>query len=197
MAGADVTALAADLARAVELTMSPNASQADRLKAYQACESFKETSPLCAEAGLFLAASSQNSPIARHFGLQLMEHTVKYRWTQIGQPEKIFIKVCGSLSLKGSKVNKLLQENAMKLLAAGGVSEEPHMKDALSRVIVEMVKREWPQQWPSLLNELSDACACGETQTELVLFVFLRLVEDVALLQVSIYFLVQVYGKSY
>lgn len=81
----------------------------------------------------------------------------------------------------------------MKLLAAGGVSEEPHMKDALSRVIVEMVKREWPQQWPSLLNELSDACACGETQTELVLFVFLRLVEDVALLQVSIYCLLHFY----
>ncbi|XP_066245645.1 exportin-5 [Euwallacea similis] len=166
MAGADVTALAGDLARAVELTMSPNASQADRLKAYQACESFKETSPLCAEAGLFLAANTQNSLIARHFGLQLMEHTVKYRWTQISQQEKIFIK-----------------ENSMKLLAAGGISEEPHMKDALSRVIVEMVKREWPQQWPSLLNELSDACACGETQTELVLLVFLRLVEDVALLQ--------------
>lgn len=71
----------------------------------------------------------------------------------------------------------------MKLLAAGGISEEPHMKDALSRVVVEMVKREWPQQWPGLLAELSDACACGEVQTELVLMVFLRLVEDVALLQ--------------
>lgn len=73
----------------------------------------------------------------------------------------------------------------MKLLAAGGITDEPHMKDALSRVVVEMVKREWPQQWPGLLGELSDACACGETQTELVLLVFLRLVEDVALLQVS------------
>ncbi|XP_030745533.1 exportin-5-like [Sitophilus oryzae] len=166
MAGTDVAALAADLAKAVELTLSPNASQADRLKAYQACESFKETSPLCAEAGLFLAAATQHSLISRHFGLQLMEHTVKYRWTQISQQEKIFIK-----------------ENAMKLLAAGGISDEPHMKDALSRVIVEMVKREWPQQWPGLLNELSDACGCGEVQTELVLFVFLRLVEDVALLQ--------------
>lgn len=72
----------------------------------------------------------------------------------------------------------------MKLLSAGGVSDESHMKDALSRVIVEMVKREWPQQWPGLLSELSDACAYGETQTELVLLVFLRLVEDVALLQV-------------
>ncbi|XP_060531637.1 exportin-5 [Cylas formicarius] len=166
MAGPDVAALAADLARAVELTMSSVASQGDRLKAYQACESFKETSPLCAEAGLYLAAGTQHSLIARHFGLQLMEHTVKYRWTQISQHEKIFIK-----------------ENAMKLLAAGGIGEEPHMKDALSRVVVEMVKREWPQQWPGLLAELSDACSCGETQTELVLFVFLRLVEDVALLQ--------------
>lgn len=72
----------------------------------------------------------------------------------------------------------------MKLLAAGGISDEPHMKDALSRVIVEMVKREWPQQWPGLLSELSEACSCGEIQTELVLLVFLRLVEDVALLQV-------------
>ncbi|XP_072394417.1 exportin-5 [Diabrotica undecimpunctata] len=166
MAGPDVAALAADLARAVELTMSTGASQQDRLRAYQACESFKETSPLCAEAGLYLAAGTQHSPISRHFGLQLMEHTVKYRWTQISQQEKIFIK-----------------ENAMKLLSAGGVSDESHMKDALSRVIVEMVKREWPQQWPGLLGELSDACACGETQTELVLLVFLRLVEDVALLQ--------------
>lgn len=93
MSGPDVAALAADLARAVELTMNPAASQQDRLTAYQACESFKDTSPLCAEAGLFLAAGTQHSPISRHFGLQLMEHTVKYRWTQISQHEKLFIKV--------------------------------------------------------------------------------------------------------
>lgn len=41
MAGPDVAALAADLARAVELTMSVDVSQTDRLKAYNACESFK------------------------------------------------------------------------------------------------------------------------------------------------------------
>lgn len=72
----------------------------------------------------------------------------------------------------------------MKLVACGNVGDEPHMKDALSRVIVEMVKREWPQQWSSLLDELSAACQRGCAQTELVLLVFLRLVEDVALLQV-------------
>lgn len=75
----------------------------------------------------------------------------------------------------------------MKLLCLGvGPAEDTsiaHLKDALSRVIVEMIKREWPQQWTTLLVELSDACTKGEAQTELVLLIFLRLVEDVALLQ--------------
>lgn len=75
----------------------------------------------------------------------------------------------------------------MKLLSLGvGPAEDSsisHIKDALSRIIVEMIKREWPQQWTTLLAELSDACTKGEPQTELVLLIFLRLVEDVALLQ--------------
>lgn len=103
MARPDVAALATDLARAVELTMSPGASQEDRLRAYQVCESFKETSPLCAEAGLHLAAGTQHSLISRHFGLQLMEHTVKYRWTHISQQEKLFIKV-GKLEYRYCKI---------------------------------------------------------------------------------------------
>lgn len=75
----------------------------------------------------------------------------------------------------------------MKLVCLGvGPAEDPafsHIKDALSRIIVEMIKREWPQQWTTLLAELSEACTKGEAQTELVLLIFLRLVEDVALLQ--------------
>lgn len=78
----------------------------------------------------------------------------------------------------------IIQENAMKLLYIGGW-ETGHLNDALARVIVEMIKREWPQQWPTLLAELSDACARGHVHTQIVLHVFLRLVEDVATLQVS------------
>lgn len=75
----------------------------------------------------------------------------------------------------------------MKLLQSGvGPADDKSLlpiKDALSRIVVEMIKREWPQQWPSLLSELSAASAKGLPQTELVAMVFLRLVEDVALLQ--------------
>ncbi|XP_011697743.1 PREDICTED: exportin-5 [Wasmannia auropunctata] len=166
----DVAQISAELARVVEMMMSSGISQPQRLEMYTACERFKESSPLCAQCGLYLAQKSPDrSPVVRHFGLQLMEHCVKYRWTQISQSEKLFIK-----------------ENAMKLLQDGTqplLQEEAHIKDALSRVVVEMIKREWPQQWPTLLAELSQACTRGESQTELVLLVFLRLVEDVALLQ--------------
>lgn len=55
--------------------------------------SFKENSPWCAQAGLLLASSTHYSAVVKHFGLQLMEHTVKYKWTQITQAEKLFIKV--------------------------------------------------------------------------------------------------------
>ena len=166
----DIAQISAELARVVEVMMSPNISQQERLEVYNACERFKESSPLCAQCGLYLAQRlPDRSPVVRHFGLQLMEHCIKYRWTQISQSEKLFIK-----------------ENAMKLLQEGTeplLQEENHIKDALSRIVVEMIKREWPQQWPTLLAELSDICTRGESQTELVLFVFLRLVEDVALLQ--------------
>jgi exportin-5 len=127
-------------------------------------------SPLCAQAGLYLVTGPYSS-IVKHFGLQLIEHTIKFNWNVISRPEKIFIK-----------------ENSMKLLNAGvsfasDASNVAHIKDALSRIIVEMIKREWPQQWTTLLSELSEACGKGEAQTEIVLLVFLRLVEDVALLQ--------------
>lgn len=168
MAG-DVLGLAAELEHAVNVIMDPSTAQQSRMEAYVACEKFKEISPLCAQAGLYLASGPFN-PAVRHFGLQLMEHTVKFKWNTISQQEKLFIK-----------------ENAMKLLSVGvGPAEDisiSHIKDALSRIIVEMVKREWPQQWTTLLAELSDACSKGEAQTELVLLIFLRLVEDVALLQ--------------
>ncbi|KAG8236610.1 hypothetical protein J437_LFUL017051 [Ladona fulva] len=164
----EVAEISAQLVTAIEITMNPYADQQRRLSAYEACERFKESSPLCAQCGLYLARK-ENSHIIRHFGLQLMEHCIKYKWNSISQAEKIFIK-----------------ENAMRLLERGTeplLQEQAHIKDALSRVIVEMIKREWPQQWPGLLQELNAICHIGESQTELVLLVFLRLVEDVAVLQ--------------
>jgi exportin-5 len=90
---ADIAKIAEELARAVELTMDPCLPQEQRMEAYTACERFKETSPLCVQCGLHLAQQNNVSHFVRHFGLQLMEHCVKYRWNHMSQQEKLFIKV--------------------------------------------------------------------------------------------------------
>lgn len=89
---AEITRLASQLVEAVEVIMNPYVEHDKRLAAYDACERFKETSPYCAQCGLYLARR-ENPHIVRHFGLQLMEHCVKYRWNDMSQTEKIFIKV--------------------------------------------------------------------------------------------------------
>ncbi|KAJ8309385.1 LOW QUALITY PROTEIN: hypothetical protein KUTeg_014259 [Tegillarca granosa] len=109
----------------------------------------------------------------------------------------------------------------------GIVDEQVHIKDGIARLTVEIIKREWPQLWTSLLKDLYDLCQMGvmlsmilcnyslsgrpvgrsqsvsqsvsqsidqsrtseddfyfqETQTEIVLKIFLRLIEDVITFQ--------------
>ncbi|KAF4520179.1 hypothetical protein B566_EDAN003891 [Ephemera danica] len=87
----EVAQLCEQLIRAVQVSMNPTGTKEERKEAYQALEQFKETSPMCAECGLYLALLP-NDGIIRHFGLQLMEHCVKYRWNKMTQQEKLFIK---------------------------------------------------------------------------------------------------------
>jgi len=45
---------------------------------------------------------------------------------------------------------------------SGSLPDEPlHIKEALSRLVVEITKREWPQKWGSLLPDLNSICALG------------------------------------
>lgn len=158
------------LANAVDLTMNPSMSQEKRHEAYRLCDSFKNEFPLCIQCQCALYFTSDNAPytdIVRHFGLQLMEHCIKFRWYQMGQEDKLLIK--NTIMNLVNSASPALQIN--------------YLKDALARVVVEMIKREWPQHWPGMLNELEYATTLGCCQTETVMLIFLRLFEDVILLQ--------------
>ena len=84
---------AEQLILAVDIALSPNASHEDRSQAYIFCENFKEESPLCATIGFELAAVTLSSSAAKRFGLQLIEHYIKFRWNIISSQEKLYIKV--------------------------------------------------------------------------------------------------------
>ncbi|KAL2083565.1 hypothetical protein ACEWY4_021338 [Coilia grayii] len=156
------------LIKAVYVMMDPESNQRFRLEALKFCEEFKEKCPFCVQCGLQLSDQTQN-PVIRHFGLQILEHAIKFRWNSMSQEEKVTLKNC-----------------AMELLSKGTrpiLEEESHIKDALSRIVVEMIKREWPQNWPHMLKEMETLTTMGETQAELVMLILLRLAEDVITFQ--------------
>ncbi|XP_073527717.1 exportin-5 [Phyllobates terribilis] len=163
-----VRALCEQLVQAVTVIMEPSSAQEHRLEALRFCEGFKDTCPVCVPCGLQLAEKSQ-PPLIRHFGLQVLEHVVKFRWNDMERGEKLMLK-----------------DSVMGLIAGGIrpiLEEEGHIKDVLARIVVEMVKREWPQHWPNMLTELEGLIQNGEVQTELVMFILLRLAEDVVTFQ--------------
>ncbi|XP_034537797.1 exportin-5 [Notolabrus celidotus] len=163
-----VAVVCEQLIKAVNAMMDAETSQIYRLEALKFCEEFKETSSLCVPCGLQLADKAQPA-VVRHFGLQILEHVIKFRWNNMPQQEKVQLKEC-----------------AMQLLANGTHSileEVSHIKDVLSRITVEMIKREWPQHWPDMLKEMEALTSQGEAQTELVMLILLRLAEDVITFQ--------------
>ncbi|KAF3708207.1 Exportin-5 [Channa argus] len=163
-----VAAMCDQLIKAVNVMMDAETNQIYRLEALQFFEEFKESNTFCVPCGIQLADKSQPA-VVRHFGLQILEHVIKFRWNNMQQQEKVQLKEC-----------------AMQLLLKGTHSileEESHIKDALSRIIVEMIKREWPQNWPDMLKEMEALTSEGEAQTELVMLILLRLAEDVITFQ--------------
>uniref|UniRef100_A0A8C5K7C7 Exportin-5 n=1 Tax=Jaculus jaculus TaxID=51337 RepID=A0A8C5K7C7_JACJA len=163
-----VTALCEELVKAVTVMMDPSSTQRYRLEALKFCEEFKEKCPICVPCGLRLAEKTQIA-IIRHFGLQILEHVVKFRWNTMSRLEKVYLK---------NSVMELMADGTLNIL-----EEENHIKDVMSRIVVEMIKREWPQHWPDMLMELDTLSRQGETQTELVMFILLRLAEDVVTFQ--------------
>ncbi|XP_031696340.1 exportin-5 isoform X1 [Anarrhichthys ocellatus] len=163
-----VAAMCEQLIKAVNVMMDAETAQIYRLEALKFCEEFKETSSFCVPCGLQLADKAQPA-VVRHFGLQILEHVIKFRWNNMEQQEKVQLKEC-----------------AMQLLSTGThaiLEEESHIKDVLSRITVEMIKREWPQHWPDMLKEMEALTSHGEAQTELVMLILLRLAEDVITFQ--------------
>ncbi|KAM6923339.1 exportin-5 [Lycodopsis pacificus] len=163
-----VAAMCEQLIKAVNVMMDAETAQIYRLEALKFCEEFKETSSFCVPCGLQLADKAQPA-VVRHFGLQILEHVIKFRWNNMEQQEKVQLKEC-----------------AMQLLSTGThviLEEESHIKDVLSRITVEMIKREWPQHWPDMLKEMEALTNHGEAQTELVMLILLRLAEDVITFQ--------------
>ncbi|XP_069463426.1 exportin-5-like [Ambystoma mexicanum] len=142
-------------------------AKADALKAL---DDFKEKSPNAAACGLKLVEKTQTSYF-RFYGLQLLQHVVKTRWTDMSPNEQ-----------------KLLKINVMSLISNGTkhiTLEKSDIKDGFARIVVEIIKLDWPNEWPNLLTDLDAISKKQEINAEIVLLILWRLAEDVVTLQID------------
>jgi hypothetical protein len=70
--------------------------------------------------------------------LKIMEDWIFLRWNEIGRDEKLFIR-----------------SGVMKLLENQSIYEKlPAARTKLAKIIVEIAKRDFPQEWPTFLEEI-------------------------------------------
>ncbi|CAL8089627.1 unnamed protein product [Orchesella dallaii] len=152
------------VALSVKVAIDPNSDHLARQQAHQFYEDFRKNgSPvdLCA-VGFVLSVGPEGSVILA--GLKLIEHVAKYHWNTLADRDTVKERLL------------LLMHNG---LSSGASGWPIYLQEALSKVIVEIAKREWPQLWPNLFPKLFEIAHASD----LALLVLRRMAEDVVTLQ--------------
>ncbi|KAF5404827.1 hypothetical protein PHET_01666 [Paragonimus heterotremus] len=153
------------IVKAVLTTLDPNVNNLERTKSYKMIEEYK-TNVFHLNDLPVLCGSNQH-PSVILFGLQCLEHRIKRSWNQI------------TVEMKGT-IKESLFQLALNLQNMIPVSAERKVvSSVLAHLFVYLIKCEWPQHWPSMLDEFFTLGRKGQTQAKLTLNTFLRLYEDV------------------
>ena len=156
-----------DLLNAITSIHSSTSTTAQRNNAYNTCESFKQTCENLPLAGLQLSKTSNPIPV-RHFGYQLLEHFVKFKWTEMGDDNKAEFKTV--------LINHLGDDGTLKIL-----EEATLIKNIISSLLTEILKRDWPQHWLEFFPTIKANLTGNNTAGELLLSSVSRLIEDIEL----------------
>ena len=156
-----------DLLGAIQCIHSPTSTPGERTNAYNTCETFKTTCDNLPGAGLELAKHT-NTTVVRHFGYQLLDHFVKFKWTQIGDLEK--------QEFKTILIKNLMEDGTLSIVEESGL-----IRNILSSLVTELLKRDWPQQWLDFLSIVKRNMDGNTTAGEALLTALARLIEDIEL----------------
>jgi len=139
--------------QALQIILQPNSSAGPRAEAQKFCDEV-HNNPASLEIGCGLLKTGNAS--CMHFGCQLLVSSVKQRWNTWDATAKSQFK---DFVMDFSNIT----------------NTPPYVKSKFADCIVEVARREWPQQWPNFLSALMQT-----GQAETTLLVLRTLVDAVA-----------------
>ncbi|KAF9972197.1 hypothetical protein BGZ73_004716 [Actinomortierella ambigua] len=147
----------ANIIQALDAIYNIASTNDERKSAQEFCEVLKRD-PAAPLYGSFLAHKDNGqADVVRHFGLSLVENSIRYRWTD------------GSLDTeRKSQIRAAVMDLATKGVQSPHI-EQGFIKEKVARVFVELAKRQWPGEWDDMdvvLRQMyfSDAAAeCYDT----------------------------------
>ena len=180
----EIDNLVNQIVEAITIALNPSSNSESRLKANTFIEEIKNGLDTNFEHNFIIAfklLSYQESRTAdqqltfyairlsniNNFGLQIMELMVKFNWNKLSDNCKIELKLMmeNIICKKNFTPSTLIQ-----------IYENRLLKDQFSRLLVEILMREWPQNWSDFLT-----ICLNQTKNELVLYTLWRLSEDVGI----------------
>jgi exportin-5 len=133
-------------------------------EAFQYVENFKENSPHVLDIGFLLYMQKDSFELA-YFGVQLILHVIKFKWNMFDNQLKLQIK---------SKLMNLIGTNDADMLS----NAPNYLKNGICTTIIELIKRELPQNWPNFLNEMFEISNQSMYKNELVFFLLKFIAEE-------------------
>jgi exportin-5 len=165
--GADSTGVSSErlnvnqIHNALQTIYEPRTSNEQRHNATTFLETIK-TNPAAPSYGFDLAKDASQSAIARHYGLSLLEHAIRYRLDDFTGQE------CGAIRAWVIELAENIDE-----------SEPLFLRSKVARLWVDLAERTWGLDWLDMDESLCKLWQGSYVHQELVLYVLETLADEV------------------
>ncbi|KAJ2851995.1 karyopherin [Coemansia brasiliensis] len=158
--------------QALELVYAPDTSVEDRKAAETVCQQLKDDVQ-APTYGIYLATNSNGfAPQVRHFGLQLLEHAIKRRFSASKSRGKMTIEELCQLRAQ-------VWELIFASCAADGTREPQYIREKLVTIMTMIIIRLWPSmQWTDLSAQLMHLYLHSIAHREIALRIWQTLGEE-------------------
>jgi exportin-5 len=145
---------------ALDLIHNPTTNNDVRREASNYLDHFKHTSDSLQQA-FALASDKTRAPLARHYGLSILEHVVRHEEHNLSEEQ-----------------NSNLRAGILKLGYNVDENEQAHIRNKIAGLWVELAKRSWALDWFGLDEDLLQLWSQDLIHKDFVLTVLENLSED-------------------